>query len=107
LANKLFEQTTKDFGTCQRGAQLKHRFKITNIYAVPLDITDVRYSSHCVYCVLSHKTLKPQESGYLEVTMDAGRFTGDKTVPIFVTVGPNVSTAELTVRAKSGTNQKQ
>ena len=39
-AKKLFkEQTAHDFGTVARGAQLYHRFPVTNIYAVPLEIT--------------------------------------------------------------------
>src|SRR5277367_5992120 len=35
-ANKLFAETTHDFGVVARGAQLKHSFKITNIYKEPL-----------------------------------------------------------------------
>jgi hypothetical protein len=61
-ANKLFEETSKDFGTCPRGAQLKHSFKMTNIYKVPLEVTDVTPKCNCVTCTLTHKVLQPNES---------------------------------------------
>lgn len=41
-ANKLFAGTTsKDFGMVAKGAQLKYSFRMTNIYKVPLEITNV------------------------------------------------------------------
>jgi hypothetical protein len=102
-ANKLFkDQVSHDFGTVARGAQLYHRFSITNVYAVPLEITNIRVSCGCVVATPVPKTLQPRESGYIEVTMDARRFAGPKSVTVFVTVGPTfVSTAELKVTANS------
>src|SRR5262249_2082688 len=99
-ANKLFEETSKDFGTCPRGAQLKHSFKMTNIYKVPLEFTDVTPKCNCVTCTLTHKVLQPNEPGYLNIVMDGTRFTGHKAVNIQVRVGPQfVSTATVTVQA--------
>jgi hypothetical protein len=50
----------------------------------------------------STNVLQPRESGYLDVTMDAHRFTGPKTVTIYVTLGPQyISTAALTLSANS------
>jgi hypothetical protein len=105
-ANKLFkDRTTHDFGTVARGAQLYHRFPITNIYAVPLDVTNVRVSCGCVTAVPSKKTLKPRETAYIDVSMDGRRFSGAKSVTVFVTVGPQfISTAELKVTANSRTD---
>jgi hypothetical protein len=102
-AQKIFlGVASHDFGTVPRGAQSKHRFKIKNIYAVPLDITVTRVSCGCLSHTLSHKTLKPQEEGYLDINMDGRRYTGLKTVHIHVTVGPEfVSTATLTVTANA------
>jgi RNA polymerase sigma factor (sigma-70 family) len=98
-ANKLFDQTTIDFGECQHGEQLKHKFKMTNIYAVPMEITQVRSSCGCLTCALSHKNLKPGEGGYLEVSVDTRRFVGAKTMSIYVSVGTQyTSTATLTVK---------
>jgi Protein of unknown function (DUF1573) len=102
-ANKLFKnQVTHDFGTVAHGAQLFHRFPITNIYAVPLEIAQIRVSCGCTSATPSKKVLQPRESGYIDVSMDARRFKGAKSVTVHVTVGPTyVSTAELRVSANS------
>src|SRR5947209_11767654 len=102
-ANKLFkDQLSHDFGTVALGAQVYHRFPITNVYAVPLEITNIRGSCGCVTGTPVPKVLQPRETGYVEVTMDARRFRGPKSVTVFVTVGPTfVSTAELKVSATS------
>jgi hypothetical protein len=100
-ANKIFAPiTSKDFGTVAKGAQLKYSFKMTNIYKVPLEITNTRVTCGCVTVTPSTKTLEPNETGYLHVNMDGRRFSGSKKIDIFVTVGPQfISTANLTVSA--------
>jgi hypothetical protein len=102
-AEKLFKgTTTHDFGNVARGAQLYHRFPMTNIWAVPLEIVSVRSSCGCITATPTQQVLQPRESAYLEVNMDAHRFTGPKTVSIYVTVGPQfTSTATLRVSANS------
>ena len=53
-ADKLFGGVTAhDFGVVPRGAQLKHSFKITNIYKEPLEITQVRVSCDCLTATAS------------------------------------------------------
>ena len=102
-AEKMFQDgTSHDFGTVPHGAQLFHRFTITNIYAVPLQIIDVRSSCSCTTPTPSSRTLQPRESATIDVTMDARRFTGGKTVGITITVGPDfISAAQLQVSANS------
>lgn len=105
-ANKLFLEkggsTSHDFGTVARGADLFYRFPMTNIYQVPLTITDVRVSCGCVRAVPTVAVLQPRQQAFLDVTMDGRRFTGYKSVTIYVSVGPQwVSTATLTVTAHS------
>jgi hypothetical protein len=101
--DKLFKDgTSHDFGTVAHGAQLYKRFTITNIYAVPLDIMDVKVSCGCTTATPSAKTLQPREVGYLDVNMDARKFTGPKTVRVTVIVGPQyTSSAELKLTANS------
>jgi hypothetical protein len=77
--------TGHDFGVVPRGAVLQHRFPITNIYAVPLQIS-WRVSCGCVAATPSPSVLQPRESGFLDVTMDTMRFTGYKSVDLYVTV---------------------
>lgn len=102
-ANKLFKDgASHDFGTVPHGAELYYRFPITNIYAVPLDIINVRVSCGCVKAVPTVQQLQPRESAFLDVNMDAHRFVGPKTVTIYFSVGPKyISTATLQVSANS------
>ena len=100
-ANKMFgNSSTHDFGTVARGAQLKHTFTMTNIYKVPLQITNIGVECGCVTATPTTKILQPNETAQLHINMDAARFSGPKTVKVHVTVGPEfVSTATLTVSA--------
>jgi hypothetical protein len=102
-ADKLFGSTlTHDFGVVPRGRQLKHAFKITNIYKVPLEITNIRVSCGCVTATPAVKVLQPNESTQLDIIMDSARFSGPKTVRLYLTVGPEyVSTATLTISANA------
>ncbi len=102
-AEKMFKDgLTRDFGSVPRGAQLLHRFPITNIYAVRMDITGIVPGCSCVTANASKRVLEPRETAYIDVSMDARRFTGPKTVAIRVTVGPEyTSSAEIKVTANS------
>src|SRR5262245_45330434 len=102
-ADKLFNnETTHDFGNVARGAQLKYTFKMTNIYKVPLEITEIKVQCNCVKAEPSVKVLQPNESATVNISMDARQFSGSKTVRIYITVGPKfISTATLTVSANA------
>jgi len=105
-ADKLFQgNTAKDFGVVPFGAQLTYRFPMKNIYAVPLEITNVRSSCGCLTATPSTKVLKPQETGYLDINIDGRRLNGPKAVNVLVTVGPEfISTATLRVTATGRTD---
>src|SRR5579875_457338 len=100
-AEKMFKNgLSHDFGSVPRGAQLSHRFVITNIYAVRMEITNITPGCGCVTANPAKRVLEPRESTTIDVTMDARRFTGLKTVGITVTVGPDyISSAQLRVSA--------
>ncbi len=102
-ADKLFGgKLTHDFGTVNRGDQLKYSFKVTNIYTVPLDITEVRLSCDCVKATASKRTLEPKETATIDVVVETSKFTGPRTVKAFVTVGPKfISTATLVIAMNS------
>jgi hypothetical protein len=102
-AEKMFKDgMSRDFGNVPRGAQLFHRFSITNIYAVRMEVTGLASGCGCVTAVASKRVLEPRETAHIDVSMDARRFTGPKTVVVRVTVGPEyVSSAELKVAATS------
>ena len=99
-ANKLFTETTKDFGNCGAGAILEHRFKIRNVYNVPLEIIQTGASSSGVTLTMARNDLAPKAETYLDVAIDAHRFTGQKTITVHVTFGKEyTSTAILTLKA--------
>lgn len=102
-ADKMFRgQTSHDFGSVARGAQLYHKFPVTNIWAVPIEMVNIRTSCGCVTVTPSSKSLQPRETGEVEVMMDAHKFTGPKSVSIYITLGPQyTSTATLRVSANS------
>lgn len=102
-ADKMFGgDLVHDFGAVPHGAQLKYTFKMTNIWKVPLQLTDIRVSCGCTSFKESTRLLQPNETGYLHVNMDATRFSGQKKTQIFITVGPEyISTATLTLHANA------
>lgn len=102
-ADKMFEEgTSHDFGSIPRGAQLFHRFKVKNLYAVKLDVINVRTSCGCVSVTPPPGGLESREEAVVEVMMDARKFTGRKTVMVYLTFGPQfISTATLQVSANS------
>jgi len=102
-AEKMFKGgLSHDFGTVPRGAQLTHNFTITNIYAVRMEITQIKSGCGCVSVSAAKRVLEPRESTTVEVRMDGRRFSGPKSVGVRVTVGPEfISSAELKVTANS------
>src|ERR1700676_5514468 len=102
-AEKMFaDGASQDFGVVPHGAQLFHRFTITNIYAVRMEITSITPGCGCVTATASKRVLDPRESATIDVSMDARRFTGPKAVIVRVTVGPEfTSSADLKVSAVS------
>ncbi len=110
-ANKFFtvEDTQSvivhDFGTVPHGTKLKHRFKVTNIYKVPIQITERPIvTCGCVEPADWSKVLQSKEEGFLDVTMDASRFVGAKAVTMQVKFGNGAnyrSTAIVQLRAFS------
>lgn len=102
-AEKMFKDgLTKDFGNVPLGSKLSHRFTITNIYGVRMEITSINPGCGCVTYNAAKRVLEPLEKTTIDVTMDTSRFTGAKTVGITVTVGPDfVSSARLQVSANS------
>lgn len=101
-----------DFGTVPWGTTLTHRFSMTNIYAVPMQImADPSVScNQCTRIVRYTQKLEPRETGFIDVELDARRFQGAKAVTIQATFGGNrngqkfQSTAVLQIRAFARTD---
>ena len=70
-----------------------------------MQITEVRKSCTCLDFVPLTKTLQPNETAELVVTMNTGKFVGFNAQTFYVTFGPKyVSTAVLRVAATSRTD---
>jgi hypothetical protein len=101
-AEKMFKDgAAHNFGTVPRGAQLYHRFTVANIYAVPLKITAVRSGCPCGSVKAFTDAIAPNKTGWVDVTMDASKFTGAKAIVVYVTIGDedHSSTAEVKLSA--------
>jgi hypothetical protein len=84
-ADGLFEELSKDFGSVPRGPTLKHGFKVKNNTDRPVNIAGVRVSCGCVTATALQNYLKPNEETHILAQMDTTRFTGVKSVTIYVT----------------------
>jgi hypothetical protein len=108
-ANKLFVVKEPpavighDFGSVPNGTIVTQRFPIQNIWAVPITIHDVRVQCGCVTATMPKKTLDPNESSYMELTMDLRKFPSqNKAVTVWVDLRQGEqyrSTAVMQVRA--------
>ncbi|MCE9566809.1 MAG: DUF1573 domain-containing protein [Planctomycetes bacterium] len=94
-----------NFGEVPHGTLCVQKFIITNIYDVPMQITDVRKSCTCLDYVPMTKILQPNETAEFTVTMNTGKFVGLNAQTFYVTFGPKyVSTATIRVQATSRTD---
>jgi uncharacterized protein DUF1573 len=94
-----------NFGEVPHGTVCTHTFPITNIYDVPMQITEVRKSCTCLDYVPLTKILQPNETAEFTVTMNTGKFVGFNAQTVYVTFGPKyVSTAVLRLQATSRTD---
>jgi hypothetical protein len=101
-ADALFEELTKDFGSVPRGPTLTHHFRLVNRTAKPVNIHNVRVSCGCTQATILKRTLQPGEESAIQVTMDTRRFSGVKTVTLFVQFDrPSWEEVRLWVQANS------
>jgi Protein of unknown function (DUF1573) len=83
-ADQLFDEFSKDFGSVPRGPALVHQFRVANTTAKPINISSVRVSCGCVSAQALKTYLNPGEETVIQARMDTTRFTGVKTVTIYV-----------------------
>lgn len=94
-----------NFGDVAHGTLCTHTFKITNIYDVPMQITNVRMSCSCLGYTPMSRVLQPNETGEFTVTMNSAKFVGANSQIFYVTFGPKyISEAEIRVSANSKTD---
>jgi hypothetical protein len=100
----------KDFGTVPHGTLCVHRFTVTNIYDMPVQVIDIRRSCGCLEAYPPERILQPNEASDFVVTMDSAKFKGDNATTIYVTFRgvldgtERQSTAVLRIQANSRTD---
>jgi hypothetical protein len=87
-----------DFGDVPRGREVRHDFHIVNASDVPLTVQAVRVSNGAAKAKLNKKTLLPDELGTLAVSLDTRRFSGPKSIIIFLTIVSGGVTTESQLR---------
>jgi hypothetical protein len=91
-----------DFGTVPHGTLCAHKFTVTNIYDVPMQVVDIRRSCGCLEAYPPQRVLQPNEQAEFLVTMDTAKFSGPNAQTVHITFGPQyVSTAVLRFQANS------
>src|SRR5262249_16174956 len=83
-AERMFAEHEHDFGVVARGTDAKYRLKITNNSPQTVHIADVTTTCGCTAARPAQDTLAPQESTFVEITMNTIKIEGHK--PSSVTV---------------------
>jgi hypothetical protein len=84
-ADGLFDELSKDFGSVPRGPNLQHPFRVINKTGQPVHITGVRPSCSCTSVVALKTYLEPGEETAIVARVDTTRFSGVKSITIYVT----------------------
>jgi hypothetical protein len=101
-AEKLFEQVNQDFGAVHRGQTLTHSFRILNRTGSRVHVASVRVSCGCTAARALQDDLAPGAESAILAQMDTHRFSGRKTVTIYVRFDyPMWDEARLSVSADS------
>jgi hypothetical protein len=102
-AESAFDELSKDFGSVARGPSLSHPFRVKNNTEGTMVISNVRVS--CGVCSSANvlkSVLRPGEETAVVARMDTTRFTGVKTITVFVQFSqPQWDEVRLVVTANS------
>ena len=83
-ADGMFEELSRDFGSVPRGPTLTHSFRFTNNTNQPVHVAGVRVSCGCVTASALQADVAPGQSSAIYAQMDTRRFSGVKTVTVYV-----------------------
>src|SRR5947208_1633735 len=101
-ADQMFQELSKDFGSVPRGPTLQHSFSLRNNTGSVVQIANVRVSCSCTTAYAVKTILQPGEETTIAASMDTTRFTGVKTVTLYVTFDqPHGDEVRLWVRANA------
>jgi hypothetical protein len=99
-ADGLFDELTRDFGSVPKGQILMHPFRIANNTDRPVQISSTGVSCGCVTTRVVQNYLQPGQETAIIAYMDTNRFSGTRTVTIYVRFA-NQPEVRLWVQANS------
>ncbi len=101
-ADGMFRELSKDFGSVPRGPRLEHPFRLTNNTRSHVHISGVRTSCGCTTAYAVQTDLDPGQETAILAYMDTNRFSGVRTVTIYVSIDqPHHEEVRLWVQANS------
>src|SRR5205814_4465537 len=62
-----------DFGTLPKGTVRTYRFKMTNIYAYPVHVSEPKPSCGCVSIIEYTGKMEPRDTGHIDIKIDTSR----------------------------------
>lgn len=99
-AENMFVELNKDFGAVPRGPILVHKFQVKNNTSETVHISGVRVSCGCVSASVLKNQILPNEETSVIANMDSTRFSGSKSVTVYVTFDkPRFEEVRLLVQA--------
>jgi hypothetical protein len=72
----------QDFGVLPKGTIKAYRFKMTNIYALKMQVMEPRPPCSCVSVAQYKAELNPQESGYIDIVINTASVDGEKEIKL-------------------------
>jgi hypothetical protein len=83
-AQSMFSEGVCDFGAVPHGTLMSHHFRVKNNTGKTVTIGNVRVSCGCTTAQALRNKLDAGEETSIYAQMDTGRFTGSRTVTVFV-----------------------
>jgi len=110
-ANKFFTGTPdnpppaiiQNFGVLPRGTIKQYRFKMTNLYALTMQVDRPQAECGCVSVEEYSAKLQPQEAGYIGITLNTSQVEGEKTIKLpvrFTGFDPNTGQPVIDPKTK-------
>jgi hypothetical protein len=93
----------QDFGVLPKGTVKAYRFRMTNIYSVPMQVMEPKPTCGCVSVVEYTGQLNPQETGHIDIKVDTSAVEGYKAVKLPVEFrGRDPKTGNVILDPKTG-----
>jgi RNA polymerase sigma factor (sigma-70 family) len=92
-----------DFGAVPQGVIVRQQLPLVNKSNVSLEILGVRVSCGCLTARASAKVLTPNQEGVLLLELDSRRFTGPKTMTVFVSAAAEGKVHEFRLAVSAAT----